>query len=778
MLEAEVLKTEEKNSSFYIYLKNVTCKSEAKTFKYHAIILTAKKEAKLKEGALGKKKADDAAGSFNSLTIEDLLPGNRIYADASREGFSSARNQGNYDEAQYFHSLGIEEKFRLTGDLVLTSKRVRPLRAAMIWLRERLKDSVLSLTAETDAALELGANSEADATSEAQNHAGFFLAILTGDKSSLDAETKDLYRKSGIAHILAISGLHISFLGMSLYSFLRKRMRFLFAALLSGTVMIFFCIMSGESASAVRATLMFLVRLLALRFGKSFDLLSALGLSAILLLLFNPMYLYNSGFLLSFGALLGIGLLAPALQKIYSDIRQQMKENKQRKGQLVLIDESRRRSVFSDAVEKLSAALISSLSVTLITLPLIINTYYEIPAFSLLLNLLVIPLMGYVLGSGMFGTLLGLFSLFLGRMLIGAGVYLISLIEFLCALADHIPFSIVITGHMSGWKVLIYYLGITGVLFLGSSGKRKKLKEQTAKKLPAFRNRFSGTRYVLALLFVIIPMILIFHQQGRKQLELSFFDVDQGDGILIESPSGKVYMIDGGSSSVSALYRYRLESTLKYKGIRKIDYVFISHTDTDHISAVLEMLEEDGAGAIRICNLALPYIPDNEHYEELIQAAKEKEIPVLTLKKGVALSDGELSFSCLYPASDYRAADVNNYSAVLSLRYGEFDALFTGDIGEEGEKILLKEGDLKDYELLKVAHHGSKYSSGKAFLEAVLPEAAITSAGTHNSYGHPHPDTIERLKDIGAKSFVTAENGEILVAAGADGQFSVKLLLK
>ena len=385
LLQAELLKVEEKNSSYYLYLRKIRCTGTTESIGYRLVLLSVKKGTVVKSALDEERNTDEGL-----LQIEDLRPGNRLSAETSCEGFLSARNRGNYDEESYYHSLGVEEKFRLTGDLTLTDSRIRPLRSALLWMRKRLKESVISLTSKTDN------------LSEAENHAGIFLAILTGDKSSLDAETKELYRKSGIAHILAISGLHISFIGMSLFSFFRKRMRFAVAAVLSGMIMIFFCIMSGESASAVRATIMFLVRLLALKFGKTFDLLSSLGLSAILLLLSNPMYLYNSGFLLSFGAVLGIGISSAVYKQKSS--------------------ESRRKNWMQGFKEKTAAAFLSSFSITVFTLPVIVNSYYELPVFSILLNLLVVPLMGYVLGSGVFGTLLGLFSLFLGRMLIGAGV--------------------------------------------------------------------------------------------------------------------------------------------------------------------------------------------------------------------------------------------------------------------------------------------------------------------------------------------------------------------
>ena len=733
LLQAELLKTEEKNSSYYLYLRKIRCIGKTDSAGYRYVLLTVKK------GTVVNRPLDEGRETSAAiLQIEDLRPGNRLSAEASCEGFQSARNRGNFDEASYYHSLGVEEKFRLTGDLLLTSERIHPLRAVLSWMRARLKESVMSLTSETDTPL------------EAEYHAGIFLAILTGDKSSLDTDTKELYRKSGIAHILAISGLHISFIGMSLFSFLRKRMRFSVAACVSGMVMIFFCIMSGESASAVRATIMFLTMLLALKFGKTFDLLSALGLAAILLLLSNPMYLYNIGFLLSFGAVLGIGICSAFHQQKPS--------------------EDRRKDWKQKLKEKTTAAFLSSFSITVFTLPVIVNSYYEIPVVSILLHLVVVPLMAYVLGSGVFGTLLGLFSLFLGRMLIGAGVYLISMIEFLCVLIDRIPFSTVITGHLSGIRIVLYYLGILAFVFLAKKAESNGRKKKDEKRY----RRFIKTAAVIVL---ALQCLLLFFHPSKGLLQLSFFDVDQGDGILIESPSGKVYMIDGGSSSVSALYRYRIESALKYKGIRKIDYVMISHTDTDHISAVMEMLSESGAGSIEIGHLAVPYIPENAHYDELVAAAENKGVTILTHHKGMTISDGALRFSCLYPENGYRASDANNYSAVMSLSYGVFDAVFTGDIGAEGEKILLDDGMLKDYDLLKVAHHGSKYSSGRAFLKAIMPETAIISAGVHNSYGHPHPETIQRLTDAGAECFVTADVGEIEVSADKEGNFKVSTLL-
>ncbi|MBR2696013.1 MAG: DNA internalization-related competence protein ComEC/Rec2 [Parasporobacterium sp.] len=706
VLTGEFMKSEEAGKKVSVYLKNVNC---------YAVGIPKE----------NKEKAEDQNGKNLRirlrkilLTMEtetyqgiSLLPGNRVQVKAKRTGFRSARNDGNYDEEAYYNSLGVQEKFQAEGEIALVSRRVLPVRAAMQFLRKKLTDSLENL-----------------AGGEGEGHAAIFTAIVTGDRSSLDPDTKELYRKSGIAHILAISGLHISLLGMTLFSFFRKHLPLTAAVIFSGFVMVLFCVMSGESASAVRASIMFLLRIAAIRLGRKFDLLSALGLSAILLLLHNPGLLFYSGFQLSFGAILGIGLLLPAFERLLSP-REREQGHRIRGKALAL---------------KAAALFLASLSVTLMTLPVIINSYYEVPVFSVLLNLIVVPVMGMVLESGVFSALAGILSLFFGRLFLGAGAYLVSLIEFLCAVVDKIPFSIVITGRMAPGRVVIYYAVLFVILFLSFRIRISRMKSGAV---------FFGLGLVL--------LLILFAGTKTNKLRITFFDVDQGDGILIESPSGTVYLIDGGSSTVSDLYRFRLESALKYRGISKIDYLLISHPDTDHISGVLELLEDDGAGIIQAKNLLVPSIPENENYQELIYAAEKANVTALPIHSGMVIDDGSITLNCLHPEKDFTSRDSNAYSVVLLLSFDSFRAVFSGDIGEEEEAEIVKAGVLKDCDLLKVAHHGSKSSSSAGFLKTADPEIAVISAGVNNRYGHPHQEVLKRLEAVGAKVYLTAEQGEI-----------------
>lgn len=822
ILQGRLLKTEQKGEQIYCYLQRASFEWDESAAQRASIERDESRGQKAagEQSESAVQREEKAVRLQKVILIADgdqeviraLKPGNQIKAEVTYEAFRNARNQGNYDEEQYYHSLGVSAKFRLRGSVTVQSSRIFLLRCAMQWVKGRLSAALHSVLADTgaeeegrgtqgEASFESGRSSSAlssssytlshSANESGNNHADIFLAILTGDRSGLDADTKDLYRKSGIAHILAISGLHISFIGMSLFAMLRKRMRFSFAAVISAAVMICFCIMSGESASALRATIMFLLRLLAMKFGKTFDLLSALGLAGILILVQNPMYLYHSGFQLSFGAILGIGMLAPRLRKNFGTMRKR-DGGKEGDGAAAAPPSTFHRKTAETLIKRAKDAFLISLSVTLITLPIIINSYYEIPVFSVLLNLLVVPMMGLVLESGAFGVLLGIFSVFLGRMLIGAGVYMVSFIELLCAVSDRIPFSILITGHISGIRIALYYGALLSIIFAGPVRKRlmghRPGKSAAASAAGSFLKRkgtaitktletMNKTRFLWRAATVLCAAALlagiIFIRPAAKQLQITFFDVDQGDGILIESPSGAVYLIDGGSTSVSELYRYRLESALKYKGITHIDYAVVTHTDTDHISGVLSMLEEDGAGSISIQNLALPMIPENTNYEALTAAAEAKGVRVHTLHEGMILKDPDVSFTCLYPPVGFHGPDSNSYSAVLSMTYGSFRALFTGDLDETGENYLVTKRSLIDCDLLKVAHHGSRFSSGRRFLEEAAPEIAVVSAGVRNSYGHPHKEVLERLDAVDADVYVTAENGQIRVQVDASGRAEV-----
>ena len=690
-LTGKINKIEEKESGVILFLSHAKGTIKEESFSFGHVILTV------------------SAGQFEDAGV---LIGNRISAECLYVGFGKARNRGNFDEEAYYRSMGIAGKFQLKkkGSLQITDTAFDAERQWLFEIKKRIRGVFLHILKE-------------DA-----NKAGIFAAIVLGDRSGIESDVRSLYQKNGIAHILAVSGLHISLIGMSLFRLLRRRFYIPVSAILSGSVMVLFCILSGGSPSAIRATVMFLLRMAAQVTGKTFDLLSALSFAGLMLILMNPLYLTNTAFLLSFGAILGLGLISSHAES-YLAVR-------------------------GSALK----ALIASLSVFLMTAPILMGVYYEISLFSVLLNLAVIPLMSLILGSGIMGGVSGLLSLALARFAISLGTFLLSFVEILCRILDYLPFLVLITGAPGTLRIVFFYgLLLGGIAFFRRMSKKKKI----------LWRRISFGVWVLLLLFVL------FLRLPQKDLQISFFDVDQGESILIEMPSGEVCLIDGGSTTVKGIFERRMESAIKQRGIAEIDYVFLSHTDSDHISGVLELLQMEGAGTIHIRHLCLPEYEENENQTLLQNAAQERSIPVTFLSAGMAFSFGEVQISCLHPFLGRSYPDANAASAVLSLTYGDFSALFTGDLEQEGERELLRQFSSLDHDLLKVGHHGSRDASSAAFLGKVSPQIAVISAGVRNRYGHPHKEVRERLVESGADIYVTAEHGQVSVRVDRNGSVQV-----
>ncbi len=246
----------------------------------------------------------------------------------------------------------------------------------------------------------------------------------------------------------------------------------------------------------------------------------------------------------------------------------------------------------------------------------------------------------------------------------------------------------------------------------------------------------------------------------------------QGDGIFLTDGAGTRVMIDGGSSSESSVGTYEIEPFLKYHGIKKIDVWILTHGDSDHYSGLLELLE----GGYQVNYLLLAEaMPRDETWEKLDSAALENgtEVVYVTAGDGIALKDCEMT--CLYPAAEDGSGaageeetkiaeeDANEFSQVWLLEKGDMSVMFTGDLGEEQERIMLEREALSDCAVLKVAHHGSKYSSCAEFLEAVSPEYAVISCGANNIYGHPAQETLDRLADAGCEIYQTSQCGQITV---------------
>lgn len=652
-------------------------------------------------------------------SLKSLGIGQIVAVRGEVQPFSQARNPGEFDFKSYYQSLGVD--FTLFAEeITIVDGGKSPLLEFLRNLKVHSKALLYRDATETDA--------------------GIFTAAVLGDKMGISRDIKDLYQKNGIAHLLAISGLHMSFIGLSFYKLIKKAgAGFWSAGLVSMVLLILYGILTGASPSVVRAGVMMCLGFYAACLGRTYDLLSAASLSLLFLGFQSTSLLMQGGVQLSFGAVLAIGAIAPLIQGWLG-----------------------KDSLFSGSIS-------ACFAVQMITLPVTAFHFYQIPPYGLILNLLVIPLMGGVLCSGLGVIAFGSLSPVLGTAAAGTGHYILSLYEILLNIAGDMPGSNIILGR-PGIRTLVAYGGLlTGCIFMMKLFSRCE-KEAEKKNVDALGENESSPEkgkisYAGKLLFLAgfyILSIFLLLPQPVKGLEAWFLDVGQGDGILLRA-EGACVLIDGGSSSKKSLGEYTLSPCLKSLGVSVIDYAFVSHGDLDHLSGVKYLLEscED----IQIKNLYLPYHGRNEEMiQSLAALGEDRGACVQYLTGGDVMKVGKLSITCLYPGNDDVPIDVNGESQVLKMDYGDCHMLFTGDMGEREEQLLLekkKDQLLSEVNVLKTAHHGSKYSSSESFLDAVSPVWAVISYGQGNSYGHPHKEVLERFNERSVTVFETGMSGAV-----------------
>ena len=621
-----------------------------------------------------------------------LKIGNRVTVAGEVQYFAGSENEGEFDTRQYYAMQKIDFLLK-KGEILTGNGAVDLLRESCHIVKEKGKSILESLM---------------DA-----EEAGVMEALLLGEKDNLDPEIRSLYQKNGIVHVLAISGLHISMIGMTLFHFLRKmRLGFGSAAVLSGTLIWLYGVLTGFPVSAIRAILMFFLFLGSQVLGRTYDILVAMTVSGVCMLFQKPELLTQSGFLLSYSAVAGVaaaGLLP---------------------GKHLSLD-----------------ALKISIVTWLTTAPIVAWFYYQIPIYGIFLNLLVIPSMSVIVLMGILGMTAGICSLAAGTFLLAPVHYLLQLTFALCRRCGRFPGAQWVTGRPKLWQIGLYYL-ILLLLFLFLQKIRKIDLIKTA--------------------FGIILGIGILGYHGTRDWSLTFLNVGQGDGICIQTPKGNVWMVDGGSSTRSRLAEYCLEPYLRYQGTDRIDGWILSHFDGDHISGLLEILEDYERGitgtnvnGITIERILIPELTeDGEEKRKILELAERHQIPVYSCAKEEEISQDGMKIHICGPETDFPYESSNAGSMVLRVTYRDFTALLTGDLEGSGEQQLIEELE-EPCDVLKVAHHGSKNSSSDQLLRKVGGKTAVISCGEGNRYGHPHLELLERLQKNGYQILRTDQDGMI-----------------
>lgn len=671
----------------------------------------------------------------NTEKIPNVKIGNIIKVRGKLRQFEKAANKGNFDSRKYYLSLGFYGKIEV-GTIEIINSDYSGIRQRLYELRMEIIERLEKLCSDNKGIFSI-----------INNKNGIIGAIILGDKTDLDSDIKELYSVSGIAHILAISGLHISFIGMAIYRLLRRRFRFLFSAAVSIPVVLSFGIMSGFGISTIRAIIMFILKIIGEVLGRKYDAITAISLAGLVLLVQNPFVVCNSGFQMSFGAIIAIVLILPIVEEILN------------------------------TDNKIIKVLSANFTISLVMNPILAWNYYELPTFSFLLNIVVVPLMSVVIVSSIVGIFCSCIMFGFGKIVIFPGCGILELYTFLCNIINKSSFASIVVGQPKVTIIIVYYAILLVVLFglknirtkyTRTEKERNIIKKETGlvlEKKAKKERRIKGQNVKLRLACIVGFLLLncLIYYIPNPGFYITFINVGQGDGILIHGDNGTKVMVDGGSTSEKQVAKNCIVPYLKAEGIGTIDYSIITHTDKDHISGILEILENNNSNRIRIKNLVMPDINmKDDTYNELIEKAKLKKINVLYIKKGDTLSLGKTKIKCIYPETTTTASDKNDYCTVLSVKNKTSKILLTGDISKEIEEKI-KDDIEENYTVLKVAHHGSNYSSSEKFLKKVNPKYSIISVGKNNSYGHPGNETMERLRKQGGVIYRTDEKGGITI---------------
>lgn len=794
----------------------------------------------LVQGKCAEKPADTKATENILCYLREGVPepeiGSLVILKGTLKNFQQPTNPGQFNAPFYYQILRIS--FRLNqAEIQVKSDKFYKISEGLYQLRRKAGSKVDALLPEQEASV--------------------MKTMLLGEKGILDEEIKGLYQRNGIAHILAISGLHISMIGMGLYQLLRRAgLKIKLSAILASMIIVLYGMMTGFAVSAIRAIAMFLLQMLAQILGRTYDRITALAVAAVLVLVEQPLYLFHSGFQFSFLCVLGISLILPVLGNV-------------RKGK----------------------KLFEGVALMAVTLPVYLGVFYQIPVYSMFLNFIVLPMMSILMGAGIVMIL----AAFLCTPLAIPAAWLITGIlmvyESLGLFTEQLPHHYWTPGCPAKWQLAVYVAVLIIIAALGRTKRKAVLYQKdcihrrgscakeilqedppchevlqyeksqyersqhgmaqynipryevSQYEIPQYemqnkrirRIAYHGGKWIstygipvgICWGFLLLGVVML-TWRFRPELQVTFLDVGQGDCIFLQTENGDSYLTDGGSSSVSKVGKYRMIPFLKYQGASQIKAVFVSHADSDHYNGITELLEQAELEGIQVENLVLTDIADecrSEGYEELVELAGQNGITVQLLHEGQQLQDGELLFQCLHPSKGYRAEDLNETSMVLLVTYREFSMLLTGDVqgaGEEhltqelqdwkepgvtqmqdvirisGEEESMEEESIEDERIeeqieekrpqnkiganhaeteltiLKVAHHGSKNSTSEEFLKAANPKLAIISCGEGNRYGHPHEETLERLKKADVPWFCTKDYGAITVTVDDKSRVQVR----
>lgn len=624
---------------------------------------------------------------------ENIRHGDILHIEGEILPFEPIRNPGGWNEILYMKTRGIDYKF--FGDLINRKTNRKTFINTIYEFRDKWADIYDKLLPSNEAAI--------------------LKTMILGEKDGLKQEQKIMYQQAGISHILSISGLHISIIALLLWWIFRTiRIPNSVSTYCILFLLWIYCFFTGLSISTVRAVLMVTVVLLGKVLRRNHDICTSIAVAAFIILIKQPLYLWDAGFQLSFIAVLGLIFLEPIFSKIFW------------------------------IPKKIRVVLAPTLGAGLATLPIVAYHFNYISIIGFIINMFIVPLSSFVVWFGFIGGILGFFWINGAKFIIGTVYYILCFCELISAFFIQLPYSNLITGTPNIWVTMAYYI-ICIILILYFS----------------YRIQFDLNKRILYCIPIICFLLWSYYLIKSKHFELAILDVGQGDAIAIHTKTNMNILIDGGEKdSQRVLIPY-----FRYKGISSLDGVFLTHPDKDHILGLIGIL-----GQIDIKKIFVSVEDDGQDvtYHHFISKAKELGIPCYFLKRGDIISFDDVYLHCLYPKSNeikFKHGSWNEISMVLQITYKKHSFLLTGDIEQAQEDNIVNSYKAIKTDFLKVPHHGSKTSSCELFLNWCKPKTALISCGKNNRYGHPNHEVLERYNQNNIPVITTASSGAIIISS-------------
>lgn len=652
----------------------------------------------------------DMIKNFRNL-YNKLNPGNYVTVKGVYSRGKGIRNPGEFDYGTFLLKKGVTGYItaKAVKDVEILNPAISSFPAFIFSIRKSMAERI-------------------DALQEPKA-AGLLKGLLLGDKSEIDNETKMDFINSGVAHVLAVSGLHVGFIAI-IFIILFGRANIYLRSLLTMTGLFFFLIITGFQAAVLRATIMAMVLFVASLTNREMNVWNTLAIAALAILFIDVNQLFTPGFQLSFVAVMSIVGLYPYFSNLVNELNLKDKFVKAIVGMFFL-----------------------SLAAQIGVLPF--SNYYfgKISIISLISNLFVIPGISIILANGLLTLFVSLISSQVAGIYASAGDSLIALLYWLIKISATQDFSFIRVNNFTLQDSLIFYFFLFLLIFFMHFMKRIWTK-------------------ILLTILVTVNTVVFCSLDNKNilpdgKLSVMMIDIGQGDSFLIKFPNGKTMLIDAGSSQFNYDNGERVViPLLDHLGVGKIDYGMVSHMDNDHFAGFVSLVSEQ-----RIKKIFKPDMDSTDkndlYFEQLLAIYNIHP----NYYRDTLLSEANcqiyfLADTHVFPLKNFK---INDRCGIFKIVYGQTSFLFVGDAQIKEERYLTSRWkEFLDSDVLKAGHHGSKTSSGENFLNFVTPKISLISVGEQNKFGHPSQVILERLSNLHSKILRTDSEGAIILQSDGD----------